>query len=175
MIDILLLLILVVCAVTAVVLKDLLSVTIVLGAYSLIMAIVWMRLNAVDVAFTEAAVGAGITGILSIAALARTTRMEREDRPGPRFTFKKAVMFIVVLCTAGVLVYGTFDLPGFGDPTAPAQTHVAPRYIDGAYNEMAIPNMVTAVLANYRGYDTLGETTVVFTAGLIIIFLLRKK
>lgn len=173
MIDILLLLILVVCAFAAVALKDLLSVTIVLGAYSLIMAIVWMRLNAVDVAFTEAAVGAGITGILSIAALAKTRRMEADGAGG--LNLKKIVMLLVVLCTAGILVYGTIDLPSFGDPSAPVHTHVAPRYIEGAYNEMGIPNMVTAILANYRGYDTLGETTVVFTAGLIVIFLLRKK
>ena len=67
--DLILLIFLVVCAVTAVFMKDLLSATLILGAYSLIMAVVWMRLNAVDVAFTEASVGAGITAVLIIAAL----------------------------------------------------------------------------------------------------------
>ncbi|MBE9532421.1 MAG: DUF4040 domain-containing protein, partial [Proteobacteria bacterium] len=70
--DLLLLIILVICALSAIFMKDLLSATLILGAYSLIMAVVWMRLNAVDVAFTEASVGAGITAVLVIAALSRT-------------------------------------------------------------------------------------------------------
>jgi len=78
MIDILLLLILVVCATAAVQMKDLLGATMILTIYSLIMAVVWMRLNAVDVAFTEAAVGAGITTVLLIAALSRTRGREED-------------------------------------------------------------------------------------------------
>ncbi len=78
MIDLILLLFLVICALAAVSMKDLLSATMILTAYSLIMAIVWTRMNAVDVAFTEASVGAGITTVLLIAALSRTKR-EEED------------------------------------------------------------------------------------------------
>ena len=78
MIDLILLLFLVICALAAVSMKDLLSATMILTAYSLIMAIVWTRMNAVDVAFTEASVGAGITTVLIIAALSRTKR-EEED------------------------------------------------------------------------------------------------
>jgi len=78
MIDILLLLILVVCATAAVQMKDLLGATMILTIYSLIMAVVWMRLNAVDVAFTEAAVGAGITTVLLIATLSRTRGREED-------------------------------------------------------------------------------------------------
>ncbi len=78
MIDLLLLLFLAVTALAAVLMRDLLSATIMLTAYSLIMAVVWVRLNAVDVAFTEAAVGAGITTVLLIATLARTQRREED-------------------------------------------------------------------------------------------------
>lgn len=78
MIETALLIILVVCAVAAIEMKNLLSATMILTIYSLIMAGVWTRLNAVDVAFTEAAVGAGITTVLLIAAVSRTAR--REDR-----------------------------------------------------------------------------------------------
>lgn len=78
MIDFLLLLFLVVCACAAVTMKDLLSATVLLAAYSLIMSVVWMRLSAVDVAFTEAAVGAGVTTVLLIAALSRTKRNEED-------------------------------------------------------------------------------------------------
>lgn len=78
MIDVLLLLILVICATASVLMRDLLGATMILTIYSLVMAVVWMRLNAVDVAFTEAAVGAGITTVLLIAALSRTKRQEEE-------------------------------------------------------------------------------------------------
>lgn len=172
--DVLLLLMLVVCAVAAVAFKDLLSATVILGAYSLVMALVWTSLNAVDVAFTEASVGAGITGILTIATLAKTRRVE-DDGGGKGFNPRKLLLLLVAACTAGVLIYGTMDMPRFGDPSSPVNTHVAPRYIEHTYDESGVPNMVTAILANYRGYDTLGETTVIFTAGLIVIVLLRKN
>ena len=50
-----------------------------------------------------------------------------------------------------------------------------PRYLNDAVKETGVPNVVTAVLASYRGYDTLGETTVVFTAGAGVIVLLRRR
>ncbi|MCZ7563492.1 MAG: hypothetical protein M5U08_06455 [Burkholderiales bacterium] len=77
--------------------------------------------------------------------------------------------------TGGMLVYGSLGLPAFSDPRAPIHTHVAPRYIAHGRAETGVPNIVTAVLASYRGYDTLGETTVVFTAGAGVIALLRRR
>ncbi len=77
-IDLALLFFLVVCATAAVLTKDLLTATMILAAYSLIMAVVWTGLNSVDVAFTEASVGAGITTVLFIAALSRTKRREED-------------------------------------------------------------------------------------------------
>ncbi|MDT4853367.1 hypothetical protein FQZ97_876310 [compost metagenome] len=74
-----------------------------------------------------------------------------------------------------VLVYGTLGLPEFSDPKAPIHTHVVPRYLNEIKQEVDVPNVVTAVLASYRGYDTLGETTVVFTAGAGVIALLRRR
>jgi len=82
---------------------------------------------------------------------------------------------LVSVVTGGVLVYGTLGLPAFSDPQAPIHRHVAPRYIHDAERETGVPNVVTAVLASYRGYDTLGETTVVFTAGAGVIALLRRR
>ncbi|KCZ71679.1 hypothetical protein ANME2D_02415 [Candidatus Methanoperedens nitroreducens] len=74
-----------------------------------------------------------------------------------------------------ILAYGVPDLPDLGDPDAPANKHVAQRYIEGSYTESGVPNIVTAVLANYRGYDTLGETAVIFTAGITVMLLIRRK
>ncbi len=178
--DIVLLFFLVVCALAAVRMRDLLSATVVLGAYSLIMAVIWTVLNAVDVAFTEASVGAGITSVLLLATLSRTRRGEAgfEDAPRRRvvtgFRPGNLVLLLVAVFTFATLVYGSTDLPDFGDPEAPIHTHVAPRYIESAYKETGVINLVTAVLASYRGYDTLGEATVIFTAGLAVIVLLRR-
>ncbi len=179
--DLILLFFLVVCALAAVFMKDLLSATVILVAYSLIMSLVWMRLNAVDVAFTEASVGAGITTVLIIATLSRTKRME-EDAGGRAARGRRKGHFImrlvpivVVVAIAGALVYGTMDMPDFGDPGAPAHQHGADRYIKEGHHETASENVVTAVLANYRGYDTLGETTVIFTAGMGVLLLLRRR
>jgi multicomponent Na+:H+ antiporter subunit B len=87
---------------------------------------------------------------------------------------KPLLPLLVALATGGALVYGTLDLPAFSDPDAAIHRHVAPRYIQSAMEETGVPNVVTAVLASYRGYDTLGETTVVFTAGIGVIALLRR-
>jgi multicomponent Na+:H+ antiporter subunit B len=171
MIDLLLLMFLVLTATAAVFMGDLLAAGIMLSAYSLLMAVVWTNLNAVDVAFTEAAVGAGVTTVLLIAALSRTRRIE--GRPVSRR--KRLAGLLMVVLTGAVLMYGTLDMPAFGDPEAPAQRHVAPRYIEHSEEEAGVANMVTAVLASYRGYDTLGETTVIFTAGSSVILLIRRR
>lgn len=136
------------------------------GVYSLITAALFMALDAVDVAFTEAAVGAGVTTVLMLSSLYLTRRFEVEPR------HSSLLPLLVVSITGAVLLYATLDAPLHGDPTAPAQQHVAPRYIQQAETEVGMPNMVTAVLASYRGYDTFGETVVIFTAGLAIMLLL---
>jgi multicomponent Na+:H+ antiporter subunit B len=179
MIDILLLLIIVVCAIVAVSMKDLLSAVMILGVYSFIMAVIFTRLNAVDVAFTEASVGAGITSVLMLAALSRTSRYEyryvKTERRKPSAVSLKVLSLFLVIVIGAVLVYGTIDMPEFGDPEAPTNQHVSLRYIEETHHETGINNIVTAVLASYRGYDTLGETTVIFTAGISVILLLRRR
>jgi multicomponent Na+:H+ antiporter subunit B len=86
----------------------------------------------------------------------------------------KLVALIAVCLTGALLIYGTMDMPNWGDREAPASLHVSPRYIEKTVEETAVPNMVTSVLADYRGYDTLGETTVIFTAGIACILLIRR-
>ena len=76
------------------------------------------------------------------------------------------------MIAGALLVFAALDLPAFGDPNAPAQLHVAPRYLEESGTLLHIPNVVTTVLASYRGFDTLGETIVVFTAGLGVLMLL---
>jgi multicomponent Na+:H+ antiporter subunit B len=86
----------------------------------------------------------------------------------------KAVGAIVVLLFGSLLIYCTLDFPSWGDPTSPASTHVSPYYIENTLEDTSVPNIVTAVLADYRGYDTMFETIVIFAAGIGSFFLLRK-
>jgi multicomponent Na+:H+ antiporter subunit B len=63
-------------------------------------------------------------------------------------------------------------MPRYGDPAAPIHHHVADDYIERTDGDIGVPNMVTAILASYRGYDTWGETTVIFTACVGVMMLL---
>lgn len=83
--------------------------------------------------------------------------------------------FFVTMATAALLIYSAAEMPDWGDPNSPASKHVSPRYIEKADEETHTPNMVTAVLADYRGYDTMGETMVVFTSGVGCLLLLRRR
>lgn len=149
--------------------RNLFAVVVLGGIYSFLMATVLVAMDAVDVAMTEASVGAGISTVLLLGALFLCKSEEAE--PMRHYGVPLAVSVVV----GGMLVYGTLGLPEFSDSNAPIHRHVAPRYLEQALAETGVPNVVTAVLASYRGYDTLGETTVVFTAGAGVIALLRRR
>jgi multicomponent Na+:H+ antiporter subunit B len=155
-------------AFTVVWLRNLFAAVMLLGIFSLLSAALYVNLDAVDVAFTEAAVGAGISTVLMLGTLALTQEREKAPRRS------QVLPLAVVLLTGAALIYGTFDMPPFGDPDAPIHHHVAPRYLERSGEEVGLPNVVTSVLASYRGYDTLGETTVIFTAGIGVLTLLGR-
>lgn len=147
-------------------LRNLFSVIVLAGIYSFLTATVLVALDAVDVAMTEAAVGAGVSTVLLLGAL----YLCRSEEALP--VHRPWLPLAISASTGALLIYGALGLPDFADPQAPIHQHVTPRYLQ---NEVDIPNVVTAVLASFRGYDTLGETTVVFTAGAGIIALLRRR
>ena len=156
-----LLVLLVLLAVVAVQMADLLLATLALGGYGFVMALTWAAIGAADVSFTEAVVGAGVTTVFMLAALLRTTRRRS---PAPA---RLRWVALGVCAAVGVgLIALTASLPPLGDPATPASVHVSPRYLTESIRETATPNAVTAVLADYRGYDTLIETVVILTAGL---------
>jgi len=157
---------LVVTAIAVVRMRSLFAMVMLSGVFSLLSALLFVTLDAVDVAFTEAAVGAGISTVLMLGTLALTARFERPSSHSP------LIPLFVVFVTGGALIYGTLDMPNFGAADAPAQTHVAPDYLSRSPHEIGIPNVVTSILASYRGYDTLGETAVVFTAGIGVLMLI---
>ncbi|MEE8365121.1 MAG: Na(+)/H(+) antiporter subunit B [Gammaproteobacteria bacterium] len=156
-----------VCTAIAIIrLKDLIAVVMLAGIYSLLSASFFVAMDAVDVAFTEAAVGAGISTLLMLVAISMTGRSEHTVRHKP------ILALVVVFVTGALLIYGTLDMPYFGSPQAPIHLHVAPRYINDSMQEVGVSNIVTAVLASYRAFDTLGEVVVIFTAGVGVLALL---
>ena len=170
LIDITLLAFLAITAIAILRMHNLFAVIMLFGIFSLVSAGLFVVLDAADVAFTEAAVGAGISTVLMLATLALTR--EHEEKPPAH---RPWLPLLVVTVTGLALAYGTVDIPGFGDPQSPSQQHVAPRYIDKGYDETGVPNIVTGVLASYRGFDTLGEVTVIFTAGIGVLLLLGRQ
>ena len=172
MIDMFLLSLLVFIAVMILRSGKLFAVIVMSGGYSLTSAAIFVNLDAVDVAFTEAAVGAGISTVLFLAAMSFLPAEEKAGSKGQSRSLQTLIAGAVCVVSGALLVFAALDLPAFGDPNAPAQLHVAPRYLEESGTLLHIPNVVTTVLASYRGFDTLGETIVVFTAGLGVLMLL---
>jgi len=146
--------------------KDLFAVIMLSGIYGLLSASFFVAMDAVDVAFTEASVGAGISTLLMLVAITMTGRSEHPVRHKP------VLALAVVIVTGGLLIYGTLDMPYFGSAQAPVHLHIVPRYINDSMQEIGVLNIVTSVLASYRAFDTLGEVVVIFTAGMGVLALL---
>jgi multicomponent Na+:H+ antiporter subunit B len=163
----------IVTAIATALLRDVLAAIIVFGAYSLGMALLYTLLLAPDVGLTEAVIGAGVTTVLLLLTIAKTVRPSRErtiERLDPR---------ALVACGSLLVVFGLAlpDLPAVGDPNAPIISHegVTGHYLTESYAETGVENTVTAVLAAYRGFDTFGEATVVFAAGVAVLVVLRRE
>jgi len=153
-------------AIAIVKMKDLYAVAMLAGIYGLLSAAFFVAMDAVDVAITEASVGAGISTLLMFVVITMTGRSESTVRHKP------LLALVVVFITGGLLIYGTLDMPYFGAADAPIHTHVAPRYINDSMQEIGVINIVTSVLASYRAFDTFGEVLVIFTAGVGVLALL---
>ena len=163
------------------------------GIFSLLSAGLFTMMDAVDVAFTEAAVGAGISTVLILGTLSLTRHEERLRAP-------KILPFGVVVIVGLLLVWGTMGMKSYGDPDAPMHTHLAQQFVDKEFAALkyyeaehngtlkpeeisqdaksqgiGLPNLVTSILASYRGYDTMGETGVIFTAGIGVMLLLSAR
>lgn len=150
--------------------ENLFAAVMLTGIFSLQMASIFFILDAADVALTEAAVGAGVATVLMLGALALTRDQERQPKQQPVRWLAIGIVSVVVL----LMLYATFDQPRLGDPEAPVQQHVAPWYLTETPRLIDIPNVVTAILASFRGYDTLGEVFVIFTAGVGVMFILAN-
>ncbi len=156
-------------AVAIVRVRNLFAAAMLFAIYSLLSAGLFTVLDAGDVALTEAAVGAGISTLLVLAVL---TVASREEKPTASHNLPA---LIVVVVTGAALISATMDLPPFGAADNPIHQHVAPYYVEQAYPDMGVPNMVAAILASYRSIDTIGEAFVILTAGLAVWALLNVR
>ncbi|MFW6383788.1 MAG: DUF4040 domain-containing protein [Halodesulfurarchaeum sp.] len=159
-------------AIVSVLLRDILSAIIALAGFSFGAAVVYVLLQAPDVALTEAAVGAGATTVLFLVTIVKTVRptgerLFEEVRWGP--------LALAVVLFGGLLATVP-SLPRVGDVDARVTAgEVTQYYLQNAYPETGVENVVTAVLAAYRGFDTLGEATVVIAAGVAVLVVLRRE
>ncbi len=147
--------------------RNLFAVAVLSSVYSFLMASVLLVLDAVDVALTEASVGAGIGTVLLLGTLYLTKT--EEARP----IHSVALPLFVAIGTAAVLIWGVSAAPPFGSADTVVQL-AGPDYIHRSLSETGIANVVSSVLASYRGFDTLGETVVIFTAGIAVLLLLKR-
>ncbi|MDB2438418.1 DUF4040 domain-containing protein [Hellea sp.] len=165
--DLALMAMLVIVAFAIVRMRSLFAIVMLQGVYSLVCAAWFVSLDAVDVAFTEAAVGAGVSTVLMLAA------MLLADRKSEAVPISKQIAPLIVVIVAGLaMFYAIGDMPAYGDANSPANSGPGMDFIDRTTEEIHIPNVVTAVLASYRGYDTFGEAVVIFAAGLGVLLLL---
>jgi len=170
--DLPLLVLVVLFAVVALSIRNLMGAAIVFGAYSFMMCLIWAGMGAVDVAFTEAAVGAGVSTVFIVSTIYNTSATMRRQSRGLGF---KLFIAVVVTVTGGFLLSALPNFPDWGDPQSRVNATVAPYYINNSFPDTHVPNLVTSVLADYRGFDTLLETVVVFIACIGIYSILRKE
>ena len=164
-----LLTLLVITALAIVQAKNLFVAVMLTSIFSLLMAANFFILDAADVALTEAAVGAGITTVIFLTALMLTVDREKD------YQSRRRVNAVVITILASLIIYATFDKPRLGDPEAPVHQHLAPWFLEKTPELMGFPNVVTAILGSFRGYDTLGEVFVVFAACIGVLFILGVK
>lgn len=166
-----LVLLLVVTALAVVRVRDLFALVLLLSVFSGLFATILALMGAPDVAFTEGVVGSSVSTIFFMALLWKVDPMELTRASVPR----RLVSWIPAAALGALLLYGVEALPVFGEPTAAPTAYLAPEYIARSYADTATPNVVTAILADYRSFDTLIEVTVVLTAALACLLVLQRK
>ena len=153
--------------------RDVLAAVIVFGAYSLGMAALYTFYRAPDVALTEAAISAGVTTVLLLLTLAKTTRIDHDavfESVNVPAAGAVGLLFAGLLLTMG-------DVPAIGSPDAPVWSNpeVSQWYLAETYAQTGVDNTVMGVLAAFRGFDTFGEAVVVFAGGIAALIVLHRE
>ena len=159
-------------AIVAIWTRDLLSAIIALGVVGFTRSVVFVLLRAPDVAITQVVVEVMLLIVLIRSAVRREVHTVEAARSAPGTALAGA--FVVILLVMGVLALRQLD--PFGEPALVREADAPSRhYLQEGRDETGASNIVTAVLLDYRGYDTLGEATVLFTAVIGAVTLLRRK
>ena len=162
----LILLAMIIGALAAIQVKDLLSSVIAVGAVGMGFALLCLLLQAPDVAITQL-----VVEIIAVIILIRAT--VRKGLPAPEREDRVASGLVAVVFVAAFVAYGAWslaDLPVFGEPLM----RTSARYIEGGAADTGAANLVTSVLLDYRAYDTLGEATVLFAAAMGVLAITRR-
>ena len=159
--------------VIAIAASDSLLVVLVLSSvFSMIMATLYLLMSAPDVAMTEAAIGACISTAFIIKIIQYAKPENRTWHT--KLRFQNIYHFLIMLLVAIIFIYSFMGLEEYGNANNRVNIYLAKDYLANTKNEIGIPSVVAAILASYRGYDTLGETLVIMIAGVIIYFLLAN-
>ena len=150
--------------------RNLIESIIIMSVFSLFIGICYLFMDAPDVAMTETALGA----CLSTCVLLNVAKIVGEDTGKLK---KLNTILAAILCSffVVILTWISLDLPSFGTQDSQVQTHLTKYYLQNTRTDIAIPSFVAAILASYRGYDTLGETTVILIAGLAVLVIVSRK
>ncbi|ELY48823.1 DUF4040 domain-containing protein [Natronolimnohabitans innermongolicus] len=168
--------------------NDVVGAIVTYAGLTLGIAVIWVLLAAPDVALIEAAVGAGVTSVLFMITVVRTTGMfgdgEDDSSASPAFRSVNVPALVVLGALAIPLAYTFLSLPEIGASTAPAISETYGTtgeqtpygfYIEESLEDAGFPNAVVAVLVVYRGLDTLGELIVAFAAAVSILIVLERE
>lgn len=153
-------------ALIAVKAKDLLSSVIAVGTVGLGLSLAFLILKAPDLAIAQL-----VVEILCVIILIRATI--RKDLPfstSGRWFFNTFITFLFIAVLLGFGYYCMRDLPQFGEPIM----KVAQHFVNHGLRETGAANLVSSVVLDYRAYDTLGEATILFTAVLGVLAVMRK-
>jgi len=151
--------------------KNLLENTINLSAFSLLIGLSYLLMDAPDVAMTEVALGACFSTCIYLSFLTLLGSLGKTSLKQTR------IISSLIICTAFIVIlsYVGIDLPLYGAEDSSLQTHISQYYIDHTAQDIAVPSFVAAILASYRGYDTLGETAVILIAGISVLLMFSQK
>lgn len=159
------------CAVTIAIAftSSLLKSIILLSASSLMIGLCYLLMDAPDVAMTEAAIGACLSTIILLSFTRKINKDEIEGSCG------RLLAIILSIFLIGIFIHASVDLGSYGDAKTQVHGHINQYYLKSTREEIGIRSFVAAILASYRGYDTLGETTVIFTAALAVAIIFGRK
>ncbi|XVN44451.1 MAG: DUF4040 domain-containing protein [Rickettsia hoogstraalii] len=150
--------------------KDLLNAVIAASIFSLLIGVSYLIMDAPDVAMTEAALGACLSTCVYLNLLRKLPPdLKNIERTNIILASLICLLFVVTLAYMGL------ELPNYGDDNAPIHMHSSKYYLENTSRDIGVPSFVAAILASYRGYDTLGETSVILIAGIAVLLVFSKK